>query len=168
MQTLPSATSVDDVLRQHADFLDSCLVQCTLTDPRLVKLVARLLAHCLKFAQFVETFLKELSGAVDAHRAAAAATVAGAVGAAAATDDEPVVAQFMSVHGGEFYRMLGHLDASFMASLFTLLSALQAESQRGSNPGMAHLYACLDYNGFYAEYRERHAELQPVANVPKV
>lgn len=35
--TYTQATTIDEVLKYHNDFLDTCLKECMLTDPNLIK-----------------------------------------------------------------------------------------------------------------------------------
>lgn len=49
LHSLYKASTVDDLLDCHTDFLDSCLKGCMLTDPRLVKALTQLLASCQQF-----------------------------------------------------------------------------------------------------------------------
>ncbi|KAH3758321.1 gamma-tubulin complex component 2 [Pelomyxa schiedti] len=60
-----TASTVDEVIQLHNDFLDTCLVQCNLTDPHLVKIVTRLVAHCLKFAKHADSLSRELRSAIS-------------------------------------------------------------------------------------------------------
>ncbi|KAH9259689.1 hypothetical protein BASA81_002111 [Batrachochytrium salamandrivorans] len=45
-----SATNIDSLLQAHEDFLDSCLKECLLTNPRLIRQFSKLLRLCLDFA----------------------------------------------------------------------------------------------------------------------
>jgi len=57
-QDLKSATTIDELLQCHNDFLDTTLKECMLTDPTLVKMMMRLMSICLMFASHTDTFIK--------------------------------------------------------------------------------------------------------------
>lgn len=62
-----AASSVDEVIARHDDFLDSCLKETMLRDAGLLKLLARLLTICVIFADFTAVVMSS----VDAVLAAA-------------------------------------------------------------------------------------------------
>ena len=39
-------STIDELLDQHMDFLDSCLKECMLTDPLLLKTITKLMSTC--------------------------------------------------------------------------------------------------------------------------
>lgn len=139
--SVQAATTVDEVVQFHSDFLDNCLVQCTLTDPRLVRLVTRLIAHCLKFAKASQVFVEDINAAVSAQVEHSQTPV----------NVSACIAQHVATCT-EFFKFLEQLELSYYNSLRLLLDSLRVESQKGSNPGMAHLAACLDYNGYYTSF----------------
>jgi hypothetical protein len=47
-------SNVDDVLVYHTDFLNSCLKDCMLTTPDLLKIVHKLMMVCVTFSNFVQ------------------------------------------------------------------------------------------------------------------
>lgn len=47
-------SNLDDVLMYHADFLSSCLKDCMLTSPDLLKIVHKLLMVCVMFSNFIQ------------------------------------------------------------------------------------------------------------------
>ncbi|RKP39154.1 Spc98 family-domain-containing protein [Dimargaris cristalligena] len=55
---LVSATTIDELTFAHTMFLDNCLQQCMLTVPKLMKIIARLLAKCQAFAVFASHFMR--------------------------------------------------------------------------------------------------------------
>lgn len=62
-----AASSVDEVIAHHDDFLDSCLKETMLRDAGLLKMLARLLTICVIFADFTAVVMSS----VDAVLAAA-------------------------------------------------------------------------------------------------
>ncbi|KAF8347430.1 gamma-tubulin complex, DGRIP84/SPC97 component [Amanita rubescens] len=63
---LEKVTTVDQLLRDHVDFLDTCLKECMLTSSRLLKAYSRLIVTCSTFALYTSSFTK------SAHQAMAA------------------------------------------------------------------------------------------------
>jgi len=47
-------SNLDDVLTYHNDFLSSCLKDCMLTSPDLLKIVHKLLMVCVMFSNFMQ------------------------------------------------------------------------------------------------------------------
>ena len=50
-------SNLDDVLTYHTDFLSSCLKDCMLTSPDLLKIVHKLLMVCVMFSNFMQVSL---------------------------------------------------------------------------------------------------------------
>jgi gamma-tubulin complex component 2 len=46
--------NVDEILACHCDFLDSCLKDCMLTIPPILRTVTKLLSICVEFCQFMQ------------------------------------------------------------------------------------------------------------------
>ena len=46
--------NVDEVLERHNDFLESCLGDCMLTSPQLLKAVTTLCLVCVQFCTFIQ------------------------------------------------------------------------------------------------------------------
>lgn len=51
---LGEATAIDDVLRDHNDFLDTCIKECLLTNPVLIKTISKILSVCEIFASYMK------------------------------------------------------------------------------------------------------------------
>ncbi|CAJ0832521.1 5750_t:CDS:2, partial [Entrophospora sp. SA101] len=54
------ASTVDQVLKYHSDFLDTCLKECMLTNAKLLRIYSKLLYTCVLFANYTEKFTKSL------------------------------------------------------------------------------------------------------------
>jgi len=61
---LANVTTVDQLLRDHVDFLDTCLKECMLTSSRLLRQYQRLLTTCATFAWYTSNFTKSLHQAL--------------------------------------------------------------------------------------------------------
>ncbi|XP_034825232.1 gamma-tubulin complex component 2-like isoform X2 [Maniola hyperantus] len=55
IQSLDKVNNVDEVLERHNDFLESCLGDCMLTSPQLLKAVTTLCLVCVQFCTFIQT-----------------------------------------------------------------------------------------------------------------
>ncbi|QRV92965.1 spindle pole body component alp4 [Ceratobasidium sp. AG-Ba] len=55
---LERTTTVDQVLRDHVDFLDTCLKECMLTSAKLLRVYSNLLVTISMFAQYASSFTR--------------------------------------------------------------------------------------------------------------
>ncbi|KAH9918094.1 gamma-tubulin complex component protein [Fomitopsis serialis] len=53
--------TVDQLLRDHVDFLDTCLKECMLTSSKLLKAYSKLIVTCSTFALYTSSFTKSAS-----------------------------------------------------------------------------------------------------------
>ncbi|KAI0084948.1 Spc98 family-domain-containing protein [Irpex rosettiformis] len=58
--------TVDQLLRDHVDFLDTCLKECMLTSDKLLKACSRLLLACSTFVLYTSSFTKHANQALAA------------------------------------------------------------------------------------------------------
>ncbi|KAF7294696.1 Spindle pole body component [Mycena indigotica] len=65
---LAKVTTVDQLLRDHVDFLDTCLKECMLTSSKLLGAYSRLIVTCSTFAAYSGSFSKSANHAVDASQ----------------------------------------------------------------------------------------------------
>ncbi|TFK65998.1 hypothetical protein BDN72DRAFT_962117 [Pluteus cervinus] len=61
--------TVDELLRAHLDFLDTCLKECMLTSSKLLKAYSKLVVTCSTFAMYTPNFSKSAVSAVAAATA---------------------------------------------------------------------------------------------------
>jgi gamma-tubulin complex component 2 len=54
LQRIAKVNNVDEILACHCDFLDSCLKDCMLTIPPILRTVTKLLSICVEFCQFMQ------------------------------------------------------------------------------------------------------------------
>ena len=47
-------SNIDDVLTYHSDFLNTCMNDCMLTDPDLLRIVHKLMVVCVTFSNFIQ------------------------------------------------------------------------------------------------------------------
>lgn len=55
IQSLNKVNNVDEVLERHSDFQESCLGDCMLTSPQLLRAVTSLCSVCVKFCAFIQS-----------------------------------------------------------------------------------------------------------------
>ncbi|KAF7305147.1 Spindle pole body component [Mycena kentingensis (nom. inval.)] len=63
---LAKVTTVDQLLRDHVDFLDTCLKECMLTSSKLLRAYSRLIVTCSTFALYTASFTKSANQAIAA------------------------------------------------------------------------------------------------------
>ncbi|KAF9223192.1 hypothetical protein BS17DRAFT_782515 [Gyrodon lividus] len=63
---LAKVTTVDQLLRDHVDFLDTCLKECMLTSAKLLRAYSRMIVTCSTFALYASSFTKSASQALSA------------------------------------------------------------------------------------------------------
>ena len=59
-RSISEATTVDQVIQSHEDFLDTCLKECLLTNQVLLKSLTKLMNTCLLFSSEMQQFEKSL------------------------------------------------------------------------------------------------------------
>ncbi|KAK7035772.1 spindle pole body component [Favolaschia claudopus] len=63
---LAKVTTVDQLLRDHVDFLDTCLKECMLTSSKLLRAYSRLIVTCSTFTMYTSSFTKTAVSAIAA------------------------------------------------------------------------------------------------------
>ena len=61
MERLKDVSNIDDVIAQHDAFLDTCMKECMLHNPQLLKILTKLMSTCIIFANHTERFTKTLT-----------------------------------------------------------------------------------------------------------
>ena len=61
MEKLKSVSSIDEVIAHHDSFLDTCMKECMLHNPQLLKILTKLMSTCIIFANHTERFTKTLT-----------------------------------------------------------------------------------------------------------
>ncbi|KAF8342595.1 Spc98 family-domain-containing protein [Cantharellus anzutake] len=62
---LNTVATVDQLLRDHVDYLDTCLKECMLTNARCLKTISHLLQTCYTFSQYSPMFNKQTQQVYD-------------------------------------------------------------------------------------------------------
>jgi len=153
--------TVDEVLKIHTDFVDSCLHECMLTDPRLVRILMKLMAICEAFADVIKRLMNSIminTKPIQKGSERDKDKQKGAKGKPKHT--EKVIAQ--PIFDATLQTTIKEADEHFKYHLQLLLEALKAFSTTGeSNHYMVHLLTRLDYNGFYSQYFAAHPVVAP-------
>jgi gamma-tubulin complex component 2 len=143
-ERLAEADTVDDVLQAHAQFQDSALRGCLLTNAKLLRILTKLLGTCTLFAAFTAQFTQALEGNPEAMEDAAGSTQAVRDIMRVNADD---------VLGNKGYRQtLRKFEENFNVHLKLLVDALTAFSQKETEDHMVSLVQRLDFNDFYSSY----------------
>ncbi|OAA59557.1 spindle pole body component [Niveomyces insectorum RCEF 264] len=57
---VPSSRTVDELMQDHVDFLDTCLKECMLTNSKLLKIHAKLMQTCFSFVNFASYLARNM------------------------------------------------------------------------------------------------------------
>lgn len=163
-KNLRSASNIDDVLGHHTGFLDSCLKDCMLTNPELLRVFSKLMSVCVMFTNCMQRFTQSmkldgelclrvpehglLGPPTDVEQAEERARKEHARKHLAEHVDAPQLAS-------SFEATISKFDKNFSAHLLDLLARLSIYSTSDCEHGMASVISRLDFNGFYTERLER-------------
>ncbi|XP_043330992.1 gamma-tubulin complex component 2 isoform X1 [Cervus elaphus] len=164
-KNLRSASNIDDVLGHHTSFLDSCLKDCMLTNPELLRVFSKLMSVCVMFTNCMQRFTQSMKldselgrltlehgtmqgPPTEAERAEERARKELARKCLAEHVDAPQLAS-------SFEATINKFDKNFSAHLLDLLARLSVYSTSDCEHGMASVISRLDFNGFYTERLER-------------
>ena len=123
---MAAAANVDELLRYHQDFLDTCLKEAMLTNPKLLKIVHKISVTCLVFAGYSERLMRTISG--EFGKASLSTTLS----------DEGLDRAFQ------------RYNENFLYHLKLLIEALNFYSATDCEHHMTNLIARLDFNDFYS------------------
>eukprot|EP01135_Chromosphaera_perkinsii_P003727 Nk52_evm45s252 gene=Nk52_evmTU45s252 len=143
-ETIHSVSTVDDVIRYHNDFLDTCLKECMLTNSQLLKLISKLFSICVIFSNYLDRFEKSIE-----------------TGEANGDDDDKMyksahMEQLISEQG--FERTISKFETNFASHLYSLLDGLYHYAAADVEHHMTNLVGRIDYNGFYSKYYKQEVE----------
>lgn len=123
-QELQSASTIDDVLVHHNDFLDQCLKDCMLSSPDILKTISRLLEVCVCFTGHIQQARAREGGKVQSS---------GVSRLLSGEDEEDV---------GMMVRMCEERFRKDLVQLLDWLYSMSSES-------VGNMVTRLDFNGFY-------------------
>ncbi len=125
---IAQATTVDDIIKYHDDFLDTSLKACMLTDQNLVKIHTKVMATAAVFASISISAMKSLALQLEAPN--------------------ENVAKFIKSEK-QLNDTVGKVVTGFQSCLKQLIDALEKISSTEANQQMANLAMRLDFNDFY-------------------
>lgn len=163
-----SASTVDEILAYHQDFLDNCLKECLLTDPDLLRLLTELMVTCTQFADLVEKTTKPyLVKIIEAEermgnlgggnpntlrrRRPSTAEARTARKVAMSADFLENLRRVDDSGGNPFAKRTADLAIRFDALLAEFMQKLLHQSHRQFNSYLSNLCTRLDYNEFYTK-----------------
>jgi len=141
---LKDASTIDDVLNSHNNFLDNCLKQCMLTNPDVLKTISKLLSVCSIFSNSMERIATDSAS----NRSAGTTTPRRAVGS------------------DKLASTVRSFDNKFSDLMDRLLDSLTAFSTTANEAHMSNMIARLDFNGYYAETRATRQQRQAQSSAP--
>ena len=139
---LQKASTVDEILASHDDFLNSCLKECMLTNPKLIKLFSGLVNTCHDFVQFSDSYAKSQVDRVSIPKSTSSDNLS-----TDAMDHIPHMTQFEHSVGSDD-ATLRKLEDVFLRQMLRLMDSLQVLGV-SETPRLSHLLSQLDYNSFY-------------------
>ncbi|EPY85337.1 gamma-tubulin complex component 2 [Camelus ferus] len=173
------ASNIDDVLGHHAGFLDSCLKDCMLTTPALLRAFSKLMSVCVMFTNCMQSMKvdSELGGLALERSAVPGPPVEEAEHPEERARRE-LARKCLAEHvdtpqlASSFEATISKFDQNFSAHLLDLLAQLSLYSTSDCEHGMASVISRLDFNGFYTERlerlsAERSQKAAPAAPVPR-
>jgi len=153
-QKIHKVSSVDEVLAHHNEFLDACFKECMLRNPRLLKILTKLMSICITFSKHIEKVYVDFVAVYPPDR-----------------DDKGKLLPLQSRFGRceeqlrtgtehakkvleskGFQGTITKLERTFNTHLQYLIKALKTFSQSECDPYLSNLSARLDYNGFYEHH----------------
>ncbi|XP_037352345.1 gamma-tubulin complex component 2 [Talpa occidentalis] len=164
-ENLRGASNIDDVLGHHTGFLDSCLKDCMLTNPELLRVFSKLMSVCVMFTNCMQRFTQSMK--LDAELGRLTLEHGTMLG----PPTEPELAEerarkelarkHLAQHADApqlasgFEATISKFDKNFSAHLLDLLARLSIYSTSDCEHGMASVISRLDFNGFYTRRLER-------------
>eukprot|EP00455_Lapot_gusevi_P053156 TRINITY_DN8235_c0_g1_i5.p1 TRINITY_DN8235_c0_g1~~TRINITY_DN8235_c0_g1_i5.p1 ORF type:complete len:189 (+),score=42.50 TRINITY_DN8235_c0_g1_i5:99-665(+) len=156
---LRKATTVDEVLKLHDQFLDQCLRRCLLTHPELFKLLAKLTVACETFSESVNAFIRSVKVDEDEVTAAMEEDEAKSGHRLSATRRRHIRIKVESNHlirvmeDESYISMIRRAERNFDDLLGRLIDDLVKQSYQEYDSHLSNLCTRLDYNGFYRQKR---------------
>eukprot|EP00276_Gloeochaete_wittrockiana_P000656 CAMPEP_0184674634 /NCGR_PEP_ID=MMETSP0308-20130426/87345_1 /TAXON_ID=38269 /ORGANISM="Gloeochaete witrockiana, Strain SAG 46.84" /LENGTH=196 /DNA_ID=CAMNT_0027122257 /DNA_START=467 /DNA_END=1057 /DNA_ORIENTATION=+ len=153
-QRLKAVNTVDEVLKHHEDFLDTCLKECMLTNLQLLKILMKLLSTCTLFSKFTEDFSKTLSvkstqgeaseGPLEKDLGAVLRRRTAKIKGASKQIKDQIVSD------DHYGKTVATFDSSFRDQLRQLLDTLNQYALVEIDPHLSSLCTRLDFNAFYS------------------
>ncbi|XP_070191427.1 gamma-tubulin complex component 2-like isoform X2 [Littorina saxatilis] len=170
---MDTVSNVDDVLVFHTDFLNSCLKDCMLTNPDLLKIVHKLMMVCVTFSNFVQRLNQSTTVEAEVSRLTKENSLQ-ALGNKPTTKEDikkkaaatKVVSEHVDqlVSSENFERTITNFDTNFSRLLLDLLDKILDMSSKNYDHKLSNIMYRLDFNGFYTERLEAVTAQRQSAN----
>nr|XP_026491623.1 gamma-tubulin complex component 2-like isoform X2 [Vanessa tameamea] len=148
IQSLDKVNNVDEVLERHNDFLESCLGDCMLTSPQLLKAVTTLCLVCVQFC----TFMQEM------HKYFVDAELNSMLGSTYDNIDYSEGANCGTTTGGSadsFSRSVSRYGLRFTAALLSVLAYIERMARDNNTNKLLNISARLNFNTYYVKQLEK-------------
>ncbi|KAJ6240790.1 gamma-tubulin complex component 2 [Anaeramoeba flamelloides] len=162
--------SIDKLMKYHEDFLDTCLKQCMLTNPRLLRSLTKILSTCQIFSthtkrlteSFTITNREKLNIENRNPNISDSNTFSALKKSKQSQSRMELIKKYQDkikieaenvkklLNEKGFSNMIKNSEKKFIQNLALLLISLQSYSQTDFDPQMADLVTRLDYNRFYS------------------
>jgi len=152
-QKIHNVTSVDEVLQHHNEFLDACFKECMLRNPRLLKILTKLMSICITFSKHIEKVYQDFMTVFPPGRDASGKLLPLSSRFARCEEQLEIGTEHAKkvLDNKGFQGTITKLERTFNTHLQYLIKALKTFSQSECDPYLSNLSARLDYNGFYEQ-----------------
>jgi len=151
---LANVKTVDELMKHHSEFLDTCLRECLLTNQALLKTLTKIMTTCLLFADQIRRFTEQLTVDEDAMKTKGDLK-GGAVGVERRklrkTRIKVQEQHMRAIVTQESYRQtILRSQTTFDSMLNTFMDDLIKEAMHGEyHSHLTNLCTRLDFNSYY-------------------
>ncbi len=151
-KVLSEATRVDQVLATHDDFLNTCLKECMLTNPKLLKGFNKLAQGIKSFAEFSDWYCRYKGPVTPLEDGGVPVSLSHSAHPGQATD--ALLASHATFSGlrntpASASPLLSKMEKDFVHTLRSLMDLVQVYSTLEA-PSLVHLLNMMDFNHFYS------------------
>ncbi|EGF84256.1 hypothetical protein BATDEDRAFT_84982 [Batrachochytrium dendrobatidis JAM81] len=145
---LRKATTVNQVLESHDDFLNSCLKECMLTHPKLIKVFSNMIGTCHAFVEFSESYTRSKTPGAQPRMSIHNRDTLAPTAHPGELPDGFVTTTHLHTHLSDTLSIRTFED-NFLAQVQKLIDVLQILGVT-ETPRLSHLLSQLDFNAFYS------------------
>ncbi|KAJ5077069.1 gamma-tubulin complex component 2 [Anaeramoeba ignava] len=178
---LADVSSVDELMLYHNDFLDSCLKECLLTNPRLLRIMSKLLMTCEIFSTHTTRLTESLTVTkhdelpLESRLPSFSSQYNDSLSDLLTPKENQEHLKSIEDHKTRFSKRAQRIDVQtahvhkmfqekgylgmvrnseekFIFHLGMLIKSLQAYTHTDADPHMIDLITRLDYNNFYSKF----------------
>ncbi|XP_049765554.1 gamma-tubulin complex component 2-like isoform X1 [Schistocerca cancellata] len=146
LSNISKVNNVDEVLVCHSDFLDICLKDCMLTNPKLLRTVYKLLDVCMSFHDFMENMGRY-------YMEAELTSMIGSDGSSDSLCESLDIPTNDSTVGESesFEQNVAKFNLKFTSLFSGLLDGIRELPRDNNNEKLINLMYRLDFNGSYSD-----------------